>query len=68
MGLSKKDLKRLLRIKGATIQTDRLKARKIKLPKEPREKPEPTGMAGLKIGRNVLMRDNENIKPGAQDE
>ncbi len=59
---------RLMRIKGATIYTDNLKAKVVKLPKKPREKSEPTGMAELKIGRNVLMVDNENVKPGGEDD
>lgn len=31
-----------------------------------RKKPEPTGMAGLKIGRNTLIIDNKNVKPGGK--
>lgn len=34
----------------------------------PRKKLAPTGMAGLKVGRNILMIDNENVKPGGKDE
>ena len=78
MGLPKKDIARLLRIKGAKIQTDRLKARKIKLPNKPREKSEPTEkqsqknederiIGELPIGRTVITRDNENVKPGGKE-
>ena len=34
------------------------------VPEKPRKKPEPTGLAGTKVGRNVLMVDNKNVKPG----
>ena len=36
------------------------------VPKKPRKKPEPTGLAGTKVGRNVLMVDNKNVKPGGK--
>ena len=49
------------------IQSDRGKPKTVKRSKKPRKKPEPTGLAGMKIGRNVLMRDNENVKPGGKE-
>lgn len=54
-------IERLLRIPGAKLQRDRVKTRQVKLPKKPRKKSESTGMIGLKIERNVIIRDNERV-------
>ena len=64
-------LRKLAAERGGTVQGDVTVSdspdhvpRPGKKVKKLRKKPEPTGLAGTKVGRNVLMVDNENVKPG----
>lgn len=60
-------LRQFVEDRGGFVQGDRGKPKKKGKPKKPRDKPEPTGLAGTKPGRNVIMRDNEIIKLGGKE-
>lgn len=76
MGLSKKETAYLLRIKGATIQKDRVKTKQVKLPKKPRKKKRLEDRAqknederiitALSVGRTIITENNENVKSGGK--